>query len=220
MTFDNILFDLDGTLTDSAHGITMSVQHALRKFGIDVPDLNALKVFVGPPLEESFEKYYGFGSDVYPQLLAAFREYYIGGGMLDNAVYPGITELLQALNGAGKNCYVATTKPEQPTRLILEHFGLAGYFRDVACGCDDSGKGGDKAKIIARILERNNITDRKSVVMIGDRSHDGVGAGRNGVFFCGVLYGYGSEEELKNAGAGYIAESTAGLADFLLGSRS
>jgi len=215
MHFKNILFDLDGTLTDSGPGITKSVQYALKKFGIVEPDLKKLGVFVGPPLEESFMKYYGFSHESYPAVLAAFHEYFLVNGIFDNSVYPGILQLLQELNGQGKNCFVATTKPYMPACRVLEHFHLKEYFRDIGAPQDENPLNGDKGKIIGELLRKNGICDLTETVMIGDRARDADGARQNGILFCGVLYGYGSEEEMKAAEIEYTAATVKDLYSFL-----
>lgn len=214
MNFEYVVFDLDGTLTDSGPGITKSVQYALRKFGVDEPDLAKLRVFVGPPLFESFMKYYGFPENQCDALVEAYREYYNVKGMFENSVYPGIPELLNKLNGAGKKCCIATTKPDKPAKHVLEHFDLIRYFSHVSCG-GDSLQGGNKTVVLERLFRECGEENKKNAVMIGDRSHDIVGAKNNGLYSVGVLYGYGTETELKAAEADRIVETVSGLSDFL-----
>jgi phosphoglycolate phosphatase len=215
MKYRHIFFDLDGTITDSGPGIMKSVQYALKKYGIDEPDPENLKSFVGPPLNESFHERYGFGEKDYEGLLKAYREYYNVRGIYENAVYPGVEKLLGDLNAAGLNCYIATTKPARPTGVVLSYFSLSRYFKDVSCGSDEPDKG-KKGYVIRMLMEKNEITDRDSAVMIGDRSHDMIGAAENGIHSFGVLYGYGSSGELKDAGAEKLVSSAEEIADCLL----
>lgn len=209
-----ILFDLDGTLTESGIGITRSVAYALNKWGITEPDQKKLDRFVGPPLVDSFMEYYGFTPEDARQAVEDYREYYAVRGIFENRVYNGVKELLEALKAAGKTCILATSKPEGYAEQILEHFGLASYFSLVAGATMDE-KRTDKASVIAYALEQAGIADRGQVVMVGDREHDILGAEANGLDAIGVLYGYGSREELEAAGAKMIAETAMDLLKFM-----
>ena len=201
-----ILFDLDGTLTDPGLGITNAVKHALKKFNIEVPDRSELYKFIGPPLLESFQKYYGMSEEESQMALQYYREYFKPYGLYENMVYDGIEELLVTLKAQGKKLILATSKPEPFAVEILRHFGLDKYF-DFIAGATMDEKRVRKADVIAYALESCGITDLPSAIMIGDREHDILGAKEVGLESIGVLYGYGDLEELENAGATYIVKT-------------
>lgn len=209
-----ILFDLDGTVTDPGEGITNSVAYALKKYGIEVADKSTLNCFIGPPLSESFTKYYGFDTDKANEAVSVYREYFSVKGLFENCLYDGMSDLLSSLKNSGRVLILATSKPEVFAKKILEHFGIDRYF-DVVCGSELSGKRVDKHEVIECALERAGVTDRASAIMIGDRLHDVIGAARSALPSVGVTYGYGSLDELKNAGATYIVDSVSALKDFL-----
>ncbi len=209
-----IFFDLDGTLTDSAEGITNSVAYVLARYGIKVEDKSSLNVFVGPPLVESFMKYYGFDREKARASVGIYREYFEDKGMFENAVYPGIPELLDGLRKDGYKLYVATSKPEQYSVKILEHFGLAEYFEMIG-GADMNETRVHKGDVIRYVMESCGLINPDEIVMIGDRENDMNGAKQNHMDSVGVLYGYGSREELENAGAGHIAETVEELGKVL-----
>lgn len=204
--YNYILFDLDGTLTDPGIGITNSVMYALKKFNIDVEDRATLYKFIGPPLLESFEKYYGFSKEESELALKYYREYFKPKGLYENEVYEGIEELLAELKSRKKILIVATSKPEAFAVEILKHFHLDHYF-DFIAGATMDEKRTKKSDVIAYALEQCKITDKASAIMIGDREHDVLGAKRVGLDSIGVLYGYGNYEELENAGATHIVEN-------------
>lgn len=204
--YDVILFDLDGTLTDSGLGITNSVAYSLKKYGIEVADRTELYKFIGPPLKESFEKYYDFSAEESRKAVEYYREYYTDKGMFENKVYEGIEELLKEIRKAGKMAIVATSKPEIFARKILEHFKLAEYFNYIV-GANMDETRTKKDEVISYVLKSCDIPDESKVLMIGDREHDILGAKRNGLDSLGVLFGFGNREELKKAGADYIAET-------------
>lgn len=215
-----ICFDLDGTLTDPGLGITNSVMHALNHYGIHVADRSELYKFIGPPLSQSFERFYGFSHEDAVHAVSVYREYFSVKGLFENAVYPGIEELLKTLKAQGKKICLATSKPEVYAKQILEHFKLDGYF-DFISGSLLNGDRTDKAEVITwaiQSLEEMGVTcNRDDMVMIGDREHDVIGGHKNDMAVIGVLFGYGSEEELKAAGAEAIAESVAKLHTLLTG---
>lgn len=199
-------------MTDSAQGITNSVARALAYFGIQEEPENLLR-FIGPPLNESLPEFYGFTPEQTAKAVEVFREYFVEKGWLENAPYPGIPELLRDLKAAGLRLMVATSKPEAQAVRILKYFGLAEYF-DRICGAPAGNEdGARKASVIRTAL--SYVEDASSVVMVGDRRHDVEGAGENGVPCIGVLYGYGSREELEGAGASFIAEDLGGLKGLL-----
>ena len=200
-----LLFDLDGTLTDPGLGITNSVMYALKKFDIHVEDRTELYKFIGPPLRDSFETFYGFSSEKSELAVRYYREYYKEHGLYENEVYDGIPELLIQLKEQGKSLIVATSKPEAFSTTILKHFKLYDYFDFVAGATMDETRN-KKADIIKYAMESCNISEKSSAIMIGDREHDIIGAKENGLDSIGVLFGYGSLDELQKAGATYIAE--------------
>jgi len=204
--YKNILFDLDGTLTDPGMGITNSVMHALKKFNIEVEDRTSLYRFIGPPLKGSFEEFYGFSGEQSELAVRYYREYFKKQGMLENEVYDGIPELLTWLKEKKKTLIVATSKPEAFTLEILQHFKLIEYFDFVAGATMDDTRN-KKSDIIRYALDCCHIIDKSTAVMIGDRKHDIIGAKENGLDSIGVLFGYGNYEELKTAGATYIVET-------------
>lgn len=210
--FDTVLFDLDGTLTDPAEGITNSVAFALERFGVSVADRRELLPFIGPPLKESFMHFYGMDDARAEQAVADYREYFAPKGIFENAVYPGVADMLCALRAAGTRMVLATSKPEVFARQILEHFGLLEQF-DAVCGSELDGRRTDKAEVIAEALRR---CPGEHPVMVGDRLHDVAGAKKNGLPCIGVLFGYGGREELQTAGADWLVEDVQELKNLLL----
>ena len=208
-----LLFDLDGTLTDSMVGITSSVQYALEKFGIHVRYLKELIPFIGPPLAESFQKFYGFSKEDAEKAIQYYREYYAPKGIFENEVYEGIPEMLAHLTEAGFTLLVATSKPTVFARKVLKHFGMEDYFSFVG-GSELDGSRTKKAEVISYILKTCGI-EAKEAIMIGDRRHDIEGGKACGLESVGVLYGYGTEQELTEAGADHIIRTVAELEDYL-----
>ena len=208
--FDYLFFDLDGTLTDPAQVITNSFVHALKYFGIEIPSYETLCTFIGPPLPETFKTQFGFDEQKVAEGVKKYREYFATKGLLENSVYPGIPELLAGLKAAGKKLVVATSKPEEYSVRIIEHFGLAQYFENV-CGSLMDESRSKKDEVIAYAIERNHISDKSKILMIGDRKHDILGAKKIGLKSCGVLFGYGSRKELEEAGADFISENVSRL---------
>lgn len=210
-----IFFDLDGTLTDSMPGIVKSVQHALKHYGIEVEDLNELKPFVGPPLVESFQKYYGFTKEQSLEAITVFREYYTEKGWCDNAPYDGIEFVLQNLIAGGKKLYVATSKPEWMAKKVLEYFCLDFYFEFIG-GAESDETRSKKDEVIRYVMESCGLQNADEIVMVGDRSHDIVGAHKAGLEAVGILYGYGDREEMEQANAEWITETTMSLGELLM----
>ena len=217
MAWDTILFDLDGTLTDPAEGITKAVETALNHFGITVEDRTSLNKFIGPPLDESFPEFYGFTPEQTREATAVFREYFGRQGWLENVPYPGIDKLLGDLKAAGKRLVIATSKPEEFAVRIMHHFGLARYMDVIAGAPMDNQEGAKKASVIRDALRRCGLEDLTSAVMVGDRRHDVAGGHAVGVQVIGVLYGYGDRAEHEAAGADFIAEDIPALEKLLLG---
>lgn len=205
--YNTILFDLDGTLTDSEPGIINSIEYALKKYGIEMENKADLRKFLGPPLKESFKQFCGFSEEKAEQAVEFYREYFREKGIFENNVYQGVVELLEALKAQNKRLIVATSKPEPFTYRILEHFDLLKYF-DFVAGSNMDNTRCKKDEVIAYALNSCGITDLQSVIMIGDREHDIIGANKVGIASIGVLYGYGDLQELETAGATYIAKNT------------
>lgn len=211
----NLLFDLDGTLTDPSLGITNSILYALKKMGMPLPERESLYRFIGPPLIPSFQQFLGMTPEEATDALAAYREYFSVTGLFENTPYPGIAKSLGYLKTAGFRLYLTTSKPEQFAERILDHFGMAVYF-DRICGASMDEKRVSKADVIRYTLEMSGHTGEESEsVMIGDRRHDIEGAKETGLFSLGVLWGFGSREELTEAGADYIAANQSEMVDYL-----
>ena len=210
MVYRYFLFDLDGTLTDPGIGITNSVMYALEKFDIHVSDRRELYPFIGPPLDESFKKYFGFSDEQIVKAIEYYRENYRNGGLFENEVYQGIPELLTELKARGAVVALATSKPYDFSVRILEHFELDKYFDHIGAATMD-GSVSKKADVILKLLNEMYVKDIDSILMIGDRFHDIEGAKANNLRSCGVLWGYGSRDELMDAGADYIIEKPSEL---------
>ena len=204
--YDIILFDLDGTLTESGLGIVNSILFALERFDIHEKDTEKLKKFIGPPLAESFMNFYGFSEDAAKKAVGFCQEYLKEKGIFEAPLYNGIEALLRDLKEVGKTLYVATSKPEVFARQILEHLQVHNYFQDIV-GSNIDGTRIKKDEIISAILEKNGVTNKSKVVMVGDREHDVMGARKVGIDSIGVLYGYGDYDELVVAGATHIVKT-------------
>ncbi len=215
MKFQTILFDLDGTLTDPAIGITNSIMHALKHFQITVNDRSELYRFIGPPLLPAFMRFYGFTQEEAALAVTLYREYFSEKGLFENTVYQGIPELLAALQSEGKTLLVATSKPTPYTERILKHFQLERYFHFIAGSNLDNSRT-DKAEVIRYALANAPAADPSCTLMVGDREQDILGAKKNQIAAAGVLYGYGSKAELVTAGADYLLDSVQHLQDLLL----
>lgn len=209
--YHTILFDLDGTLTDPGEGITNSVAYALEKWNIYVENRTELYPFIGPPLKDSFMDFYSFSEEQAEQAVACYREYFQDRGIFENVVYEGVEEMLKTLKSSGRKVILATSKPEEFAVRILEHFHLAAYF-DFIGGASMDGTRVKKADVISYALKESKVTDLSGTVMIGDRKHDILGAAQAGLDSIGVLYGYGDEAELREAGALYLAERVEDIA--------
>ena len=214
MSWDILLFDLDGTLTDSGPGIMHAAKTALQSFGIDGLSEQELRYFVGPPLWESFGKY--LPEEQISAAIDRFREYYRVTGWLENEPYPGVRECLRALRAAGKRMYVATSKLESMARQVLTHFDLMQYFDGVCGGIADDPEAGKKVNVVRRALREAGCTEYSRAILSGDREYDIYGGHAAGIQTVGVLYGYGSREELEKAGADALAETPEALLALLL----
>lgn len=206
-----ILFDLDGTLTDSGEGIINCASLALEHYGIAVPSREEMRVFIGPPLRDTFIKF-GVPEDKAEEAIEIYRSRYIPIGKYENHPYPGIRELLEKLRDQGHRLYVATSKPEGMSVDILEHFGLAQYFTRI-CGASLDASRSSKSAVIAYLLEQ--CGDVSEAVMVGDTAFDVTGAHAHGIPTIGVSWGYGEVEDMKAAGAAAIAYSTEELLELL-----
>ena len=206
-----ILFDLDGTLTDSGEGIINCAILALEHFGIPVPDRETMRVFVGPPLEKTFREF-GVPADKTNVAIQVYRSRYVPIGKFENTPYPGIHELLRTLQGHGHKLFVATSKPQNMSVEILEHFGLAEFFDDI-CGATLDGTRSTKEDVIAYLLSRNQ--GNGELVMVGDTVYDILGAKAHGIPAIGVDWGYGRATDMIGAGAAAIAYTVEELLEML-----
>lgn len=210
-----IFLDLDGTIIDSVEGITRSAAYALEHFGIHVTDLSTLHKFIGPPLKDSFRDFYQMNDEQAEEAVAKYRERYRVKGIFENTLYPGIGDFLEKTFKAGYKLILATSKPEPFAKKILEYFNLLQWFTFVG-GCGLDGSKHSKADVIAYILEENQISDTRDIIMIGDRKHDVLGAAAFNIPTVGVLYGYGNAEELTRAGAVHLVKDIQELSSLFL----
>ena len=206
-----ILFDLDGTLTDSGEGIINCAQYAFQQMGYPVPPREEMGVFVGPPLWDTFERF-GIPKERTDEAVQIFRSRYVPIGKFENTPYPGIRELLEALGAEGNLLYVATSKPEATAVEVLEHFDLARYF-DRICGADLEKKRNSKDAVIAYLL--NMTGSDAEMVMVGDTEYDVLGAAAHGIPTIGVAWGYGKTADMEAAGAKAIAQTPEHLVELL-----
>ena len=211
-----VLFDLDGTLTDAAPGIVNGIRLVLNHFGIEQPDETTMRSYLGPPLAVTWREHYDFTDDQVAEGLGVYREYYHDVGMFENEVFDGIPELLTLLNSSGITLATATSKPDYSATRIIEHFGLADHFAFIGAA-NLEGTRDSKALVIEHTLEQlqaNAQTHR--ILMVGDRHHDVHGAREHGIDTIGVLWGYGSADELTHAGAVTLVERPRELGEQLL----
>lgn len=210
----NILFDLDGTLSDPKIGITHSVRYALEKLGYDTPtNDDDLTWIIGPPLLTSFEQILDTKQEA-QKALEYYRERFSTLGLYENEVYDGIPQILETLQKQGNKLYVATSKPRVYAEKIITHFGLSKYFIKVH-GSELDGANADKTELLAYIIKTHGL-DTKETIMIGDRKFDVIGAHNNHLASIGVLYGYGNKQELTDAGAQSLAETPTQITALVL----
>ena len=207
-----ILFDLDGTLTDSGEGIINCAILALEHYGLPIPSREEMRVFVGPPLTESFIRH-GVPADKAEEAVAIYRSRYIPIGKYENTPYPGIRELLETLHEMGYKLYVATSKPEGMSIDILKHFDLDRYFTRI-CGASMDSSRNTKEAVIEYLMETTG--ERENMVMVGDTKFDVLGAKHHGIPCIGVSWGYGTVEDMENAGAAAIVHTPDELLKLLL----
>ena len=210
-----VLFDLDGTLTDAAPGIVNGIRLVLDHFGIEQPDETTMRSYLGPPLAVTWREHYAFTDDQVAEGLRVYREYYHDVGMFENEVFDGIPELLTLLNASGITLATATSKPDYSATRIIEHFGLADHFAFIGAA-NLEGTRDSKALVIEHTLERLQAhAQTHRILMVGDRHHDVHGAREHGIDTVGVLWGYGSANELTHAGAVALVEEPLQLAKHL-----
>lgn len=214
MSKQYILFDMDGTLTDSRLGIVKSIQYSLTYFGVQVSDLNELTQFVGPSLYDSYINYYKMSPTDAKTAISKYREYYAEKGIFENALYDGIADLLKTLSSSGKTLAVATSKPTFFAEKVLDHFEIRDYFAFIS-GSELSDAHIDKGDIIQTALENLNISNPNETIMVGDRNVDIFGAKRNNIESIGAIYGYGGRDELEIAGATHLVDNVAELSELL-----
>jgi phosphoglycolate phosphatase len=215
MSVSTILFDLDGTLTDPKLGITRCIQFALSELGYSPPDADELHWCIGPPLKDSFSQLLNTSDEtVLGQAISLYRHRFSTIGLLENSLYPQILETLNVIRFTGYKTFVATSKPHIYATRIIENFKLSSFF-DCVYGSELDGSRSRKSDLINYILDTEQLSPA-DVVMVGDRLHDMIGAKDNGVSAIGVTYGYGTEEELKNHGADWIAHSPDQILKFLV----
>ena len=210
-----ILFDLDGTITNSAEGIINCVRYALQKMKWQEPSLKVLHRFIGPPLVDAFMDYCGMNKVEAEKAVAYYRERYKDIGVFECSVYNRVEEVLKALNDANKTVILATAKPLVFAKKVIKHFGLDKYFDDMV-GAEIGGTLIHKHQIIDEVIKRFNITDRTTAIMIGDREQDISGAKMFSLDSIGVKYGFAEPNELEDAGATYIAETPQDILKILL----
>ena len=204
--YDYIAFDLDGTLTDPEVGLVKGFMYAFDRVGIKYDDPKALRRYIGPPLHEEWKREYGFTEEETARAIAIFREYYDEFGWAENRVYEGIVDLLEALKAMGKTIVLATSKPENTARRIMALFGLDKYF-DFCGGASTSSTRDKKWEVLEYSLLSVGATDKSRCILIGDRKYDAEGASIYGIDSIGVLWGHGSEEEIKSSGFTYVAKT-------------
>lgn len=216
MKYKYIFFDLDGTLTDPAEGITNSFINAYKYFGMEIPSYEKLLTFIGPPLVTTIKTEFGFTDDAkIKEGVKAYRSYFSEKGLFENKVYDGIPQLLEKLKNKGYILAVATSKPEPFSIRICDKFDLSKYFEKV-CGSNLDETRAKKAEVIEYAIESLGIKNKSEILMIGDRMHDVLGAKEVGIDCAGVLFGYGNKDELTQAGAKYITETVADIEKLLL----
>lgn len=214
--FSYILFDLDGTVSDPREGITTSVQYALRSFGIEEPDKKKLEPFIGPPLRDSFMRFYGFTPEQAEAAVAKYRERFSVTGKFENELYPGMKQMLAELQAAGAHLAIASSKPAVFVEDILAYFGIRQYF-EVVVGSELDGTREKKEEVVQEALRRFGLNEYSRVAMVGDRKFDVEGAKAIGAHSVGVTYGFAGPGELQAAGAEIIVDDVAGLRRALLG---
>lgn len=214
--YDTVIFDMDGTVTETGRGVLNSVEYAMRALGCPMPDVPR-RLFLGPPLAFSFDQYCGIPAGLIDEAIRQYRVYYADRGIFECDLYDGMEALLKTLRAEGVTLLVASSKPEVYVRRILEHFGAAHYFTFIG-GADMAETRSAKPDVLRYTLAGAGVTDLHRTVMVGDREYDVLGAHAVGLDAIGVLYGYGSREELTAAGAEYLAATPEEIGTIVLGS--
>ena len=214
MNYKLLFFDLDGTIMDSSEGIIHSIIYALKKMNRTIPKKEQLYSFIGPPLKESFQRNCQLSETQANLAVNYYREYYVEKGLYQNQLYKGIPELLSSLKNRGCQLYIATSKPEVFAKKILDYYELTDYFKGIY-GASLDGKRSKKADVLAYALKKSRITAKNETVMIGDRQHDIIGGKENDLDTIGVLYGFGSKEELQKARATYLVKTPKEIIDIV-----
>jgi phosphoglycolate phosphatase len=213
-SYRNIIFDLDGTLSDSREGIFNAYAYTCSKMGIPNPGMEKLKTLIGPPLQKGFTDLFGLKNKDVEHAVKVFREYYADKGLYENTLYNGIEELLERLNASGANLFVATSKYTVYANHVLQYFKIAHYFREIA-GADYEGHS-TKVELISGILRRNDIHDPTDVVVIGDTRYDIDAATELALDSIGVVYGFSNEQEIASYNPDFIARTVSDLQRFLI----
>ncbi len=213
--YDIIAFDLDGTLTNPERGLVASFVYALGKMGVDYGEKAELKRFIGPPIYEEWQRCFGFTPEESTKALLIFREYYSVYGWWDNEIYPGVKEMLEKLKCAGKKIILATSKPEIFAKKILELFDISKYFDFIGGAATDKTRD-KKSEVLEYSLQSIGAKDLSQAILVGDRIYDAEGAKICGIDSLGVLYGHGSEEEVRSGGFTLVANTVEEIADILI----
>lgn len=224
MVYQYVLFDLDGTLTDPKEGITKSVQHALKSFGMEEPDLDKLEPFIGPPLRDSFREFYGIDGEDTERAVAVFRERFETQGINENQIYPGMAELLHKLKAQGVMLAIASSKPQEFVHIVLRNFGIEDCF-SVIVGCEKDGTRDTKIEVLSESLSQlKKKAGRRfrpdKALMVGDRKFDVDAARQLGIASAAVTYGYAPEGELESCAPDYMADSVEQLEEIITGEES
>ena len=213
--YDIIAFDLDGTLTNPERGLIASFVYALGKMGVDYGEKNELKKFIGPPIYEEWQRCFGFTPEESSKALLIFREFYSVYGWWDNEIYPGVKEMLEKLKNSEKKIILATSKPEIFAKKILELFDISKYFDFIGGAATDKTRD-KKSEVLEYSIKSVGVSDKSKVILVGDRVYDSEGAIACGIDSLGVLYGHGSEEEVRSAGFTYIVNNVEDIANLLI----
>ncbi|MGX6979721.1 HAD family hydrolase [Vagococcus elongatus] len=210
-----VLFDLDGTVTNPEEGIIAAIKYSLKHMDLELLSDEQLKKFIGPPLKDSFQKHYHLSDEESHEAVNFYREYYATKGIFENYLYPGMSDVLQILLEKGLLLGIATSKPEKYAKQIMTYFNLETYFAGVF-GSKMDGTRSQKAEVISYALTHFPAIEKEEVVMIGDREYDILGAKKNGLKSIGVLYGFGSRDELEQAGATAIVDAPREIINVLI----
>lgn len=207
MKFQNIFLDFDGTLMNTSEGVWNGFYAVMDFYGMEHPGLDVMSTVIGPPLGESFKRVLGVGPDRFEEALKVYRDYYTPKGLYECHLYDGIIDLLKAIKDSGRKLFVATSKPEPYAVELLKQHGIYEYF-DYVCGSDMAEKTAGKANIIRDAFRRGGLDPEKDgILMVGDTKFDIAGAKETGIKSAGILWGFGSEESIREAGADYIYKS-------------